>query len=86
MHRQGIPAKDIEKAFEMIKKYKKLNLEGLCTHFADADNPKNNLYTKEQNKLFNKAEKIFTMSQWAKELIIKVHHINEDKITKSISL
>lgn len=58
MHRQGIPFEKVEEALEMIKKSNNLNLEGLCTHLADADNPKSDQFTKDQMKKFKKALKI----------------------------
>lgn len=58
MHRQGIPFNELESALELIKKYKKLKLEGLCTHLADADNQKSNVFTRGQVVEFKKALKI----------------------------
>ncbi|MEW5819935.1 MAG: hypothetical protein AB1782_07065, partial [Cyanobacteriota bacterium] len=37
-------------------------------------------YTKKQYETFNNAKGIFTHSQWAKELILKVHNIDDKKI------
>jgi len=58
MHRQGIAFEELEDALKLIKKYKKLRLEGLCTHLADADNPKSSSFTREQVSVFKKALKI----------------------------
>jgi alanine racemase len=58
MHRQGIPFKKIEESLELLKKHKKLEFEGICTHLADADNPKNNSFTRLQVKNFKKVLKI----------------------------
>ena len=58
MHRQGIPFEEIGDALKLLKKYKKLRFEGVCTHLADADNPKSNKFTHEQVSKFKKALKI----------------------------
>lgn len=58
MHRQGIPFEKLDDVLKLIKKYKKLKLEGLCTHLADADNPKQNTFTRGQVSVFKKALKI----------------------------
>jgi len=42
MHRQGILSSEIEKAIEKIEGNRKINLEGICSHFADADNSDKN--------------------------------------------
>ncbi len=55
MHRQGIPFDELEEALNLIKKYKKLNLEGICTHLADADNERSDSFTKKQVDAFKKA-------------------------------
>lgn len=59
MHRQGISHEKIEKSLNLLKKYKNLKLEGVCTHLADADNPKNNSFTQLQVKNFKKVLKKF---------------------------
>lgn len=38
MHRQGILIEEIPEALQIIKKNKKINLEGICSHLSDADN------------------------------------------------
>jgi len=58
MHRQGIPVNELEEALGLIKGYKKLNLEGVCTHLADADNQTSDVFTKSQVDKFKKALKI----------------------------
>ena len=55
MHRQGIPVNELKGTLELIKKYKKLNLEGICTHLADADNSKSDIFTQKQVNIFKKA-------------------------------
>lgn len=57
MHRQGIPHEKIEKSLNLLKKYKKLELEGVCTHLADADNSKKNAFTHLQVKNFKEVLK-----------------------------
>ncbi|MFC1647536.1 alanine racemase [Patescibacteria group bacterium] len=53
MHRQGVPLDKVNEALELIRSYKKLHLEGICTHLADADNPDKDI-TKKQVKEFRK--------------------------------
>lgn len=40
MHRQGILPSEVDAALVMIKNNKKIILEGICSHFADADSTK----------------------------------------------
>lgn len=42
MHRQGIMPKELSEAMEIIRKNKFINLEGVCSHLADADNEQDN--------------------------------------------
>jgi alanine racemase len=62
MHRQGIFPSEIDRAVKIIKSNPNINLEGICSHFADADNA-DSTFTMEQIKLWNevvsKFEKIF---------------------------
>lgn len=57
MHRQGIPHEKIGESLNLIKKYKKLEFEGIFTHLADADNPKSNVFTRLQVEIFKKVLK-----------------------------
>ena len=52
MHRQGIDYSEAGKAIKIIKDNKKINLEGVCSHFADAEN-KNSEFTLKQIKKWN---------------------------------
>ncbi len=58
MHRQGVNFKDVEEALRLIKTYKNLKLEGICTHLADADNGSKNNFTRKQVEKFKKVLKI----------------------------
>jgi alanine racemase len=58
MRRQGIQVEEVDKVVELIQKYPKLELEGIFTHLADSDNPKNIDWNKVQVKDFRKALKI----------------------------
>ncbi|MFC1655978.1 alanine racemase [Patescibacteria group bacterium] len=68
MHRQGVPFDDVEEILRLIKTYKNLELEGICTHLADADNGNKNNFTQEQVKKFKKvlkiAEKLDLKPKW----------------------
>ncbi|MBD3359733.1 MAG: alanine racemase [Candidatus Buchananbacteria bacterium] len=58
MNRQGLLINDLPNILNEIKKYPSLNLEGIMTHLADADNPNNDNYTQKQIQLFKKSLKI----------------------------
>ena len=55
MARTGFPLENLRKTLQELKD---LNLVGLFSHFADADNPSDPTYTKEQSKRFRRAIKI----------------------------
>lgn len=52
MHRQGIMPDELGMAMSIVKNKNALVLQGLCTHFSDADNT-DDAYTKGQIKLWN---------------------------------
>jgi alanine racemase len=54
MNRQGIFVDELPEFLSQLKKYQKLNLEGVLSHFADADTPDSD-YTLEQVKVFKNA-------------------------------
>ncbi len=58
MHRQGVPFDNCQKALHLIKRYKNLQLKGICTHLADADNQESDVFTKKQVEIFKKVLKI----------------------------
>jgi len=58
MHRQGIQVDEVSEVLKLIQKYPKLELDGIFTHLADSDNPKNIDWNKIQVKNFKKALKI----------------------------
>jgi alanine racemase len=58
MHRQGILLNQINDSIKIIKANKFINLEGICSHFADADNI-DNAFTKSQIKEWNKIILLF---------------------------
>jgi len=58
MHRQGILLAQVEEAIRLIKSNKNIFLEGVCSHFADADS-QDQEFTKAQIVEWNKAVKIF---------------------------
>ena len=58
MRRQGIMPSEVAEALSVVKSNKHIYLEGVCTHFSDADNADNS-HTKRQIKVWNKiVEKI----------------------------
>lgn len=52
MNRQGINLNEIGQFLKLIKQYKNLELEGVCSHLADADGGNDN-YTRFQEKIFD---------------------------------
>jgi len=53
MNRLGLDPKDLELYLTTLKRFPKINLEGVMTHLADADNI-NNAFTRQQTNLFDK--------------------------------
>jgi len=58
MHRQGILPEDFTGAVELIKANKNIVLEGVCSHFADADSGNQDFSTK-QIEIWQKAVGVF---------------------------
>ena len=58
MHRQGILVDQINEAVKMIKKSRFLELEGICSHLADADN-RDDSFTKSQIEKWKKVVATF---------------------------
>jgi len=54
MHRQGIYLEDIPGFLTILRQYPNIELEGVCTHLADADNPDDS-YTLGQVQKFQQA-------------------------------
>ncbi len=78
MHRQGILPEDLEDAIDLIKSQPHLELVGICSHFADADNPRSNEHTLKQVEVWNAT---------AKELLLEFPDIEYRHIaaTKGVS-
>lgn len=55
MNRQGFHLKEIPSVLRVLTQNKKLELEGVMSHLADADNPKSNIYSKYQIQNFDMA-------------------------------
>ncbi|MBI4239895.1 alanine racemase [Candidatus Uhrbacteria bacterium] len=58
MRRQGIGCADISKAALLVKKNPNIILDGLCSHFADADG-QSTVFTREQIQKWNEAVRFF---------------------------
>lgn len=58
MHRQGILLEQVDEAIKIIKANTLLALEGVCSHFADADN-RDEHFSMSQVKLWNEVVQIF---------------------------
>ncbi|MCX6796757.1 MAG: alanine racemase [Candidatus Falkowbacteria bacterium] len=72
MHRQGIQTNQIKSSIEIIKTNKSLVLEGICSHFADADNPDDETFTKSQIEEWERVVELFKKNF----PIIKFFHIS----------
>jgi len=60
MNRTGMEEKTLKAALNFIKKHPEhLELKGICTHFAGAENEKNNARIETQMKKFNQLKKYF---------------------------
>jgi len=55
MNRHGIDTNDLQNYLTLLKSYPKLNLEGVMSHLADADNPNDDSYNIEQVEQFDSA-------------------------------
>ena len=55
MSREGVRIEDLQQFLTELKKLKNLNVVGLCSHFADADNPNSHQFTDLQVKTYKKA-------------------------------
>ncbi len=62
MGRIGVRFDEVKDFAEGFKKFKNLRFEGLMTHFAAADNPRQNVFTDTQIRRFYKALKIFEIN------------------------
>jgi alanine racemase len=63
MNRLGLQPDELENYLSELKKWPKLQLEGIMTHLADADNEYDDSYTIKQSELFDKlVEQILKMS------------------------
>ncbi len=58
MHRQGLWGEEVNKAIALIKSNPNFNLEGLCSHLADADGAGQD-FTKQQIRLWNQVVEKF---------------------------
>lgn len=65
IHRQGFYLEDILKVIESLKKHKYLQLAGISTHFASADNPMSHKYSLHQLKVFKEACHLFEIEGYA---------------------
>ena len=54
MYRLGLEPDELTEYLQVLKQYPKLQLEGVMTHLADADNPKTETYTTKQVRLFDR--------------------------------
>jgi len=53
MNRLGLQPNELETYLEALKSYPTLELEGVMTHLADADNPNENVFSVQQTKKFD---------------------------------
>lgn len=72
MHREGIQLSELRNFIKEIKKLKNIKIEGLCSHFADADNKDDNAATIAQINIFKEAIRICENE----EISLKWKHIS----------
>ncbi len=58
MSREGVQVKNLSNFIKELQKFKSLKIEGLASHFADADNPTDLSFTKKQLKNYHQALQI----------------------------
>ena len=75
MHRNGICSEELMLALELIKKHK-LNLKGIFTHFAEADQDNDSVY--KQKERFDQT--ILKISQLVKDKNIRIHCSNSSAL------
>ena len=59
MNRLGLMPHQIQETIKLIKKYPHLKVEGIYSHFSQADNPQKKEFTQNQIRVFHEAIKIF---------------------------
>lgn len=68
MCREGVPLEQLENFIKELKKLKNLKIVGLCSHMADADNPKDDSFSQMQLLNFKEADAICKLNgirpQW----------------------
>lgn len=62
MSREGILVKDLPVFLKELNKLKNFNIVGLCSHFADADNPKGHKFVTRQVEEYMNALKILEVN------------------------
>ena len=62
MNREGVQISNLENFIKDIKKLKNLEVVGLCSHMADADNPKDNSFSLMQIDNFKEADAILKLN------------------------
>lgn len=55
MHREGVCLEELPSFLDALSSMKNLNIVGLCSHFADADNPKDDTFLKKQIEVYKHA-------------------------------
>jgi alanine racemase len=93
MRRQGVELDQIEQIIKEMKKYRHIELEGVMSHFSNADCP-NNSYTKRQKKQFEKAVEIVNKIYGPVKYIhvgasagsLKTHDIGSNSVRTGLAL
>lgn len=62
MTRHGIAPNNLPDILALISRYKNLEMEGVMSHLADADNPTDNSFTDEQARIFDSAVELIQNS------------------------
>lgn len=72
MSREGVPIQELPIFLSELKKLRHVRVVGLCSHFADADNPKSSAFVHKQIRVYNHAFRLMR----EKEFHPKWRHIS----------
>ncbi len=79
MGRLGFPTKEAEKVLKLLKKFPYLKTEGIFTHLASAEDPKEDAFTRKQLSEFLKIKELFSRN---KEMNVLFHALNSAGILR----
>lgn len=81
MNRLGLQPAELDEYLATFKRYPKLQLEGIMSHLADADNPDDESFTLEQQRLFDQLVESVLAAGFTPEFIHLAQTAGSTKIT-----